>query len=70
MRQELLLSQPPPPQYDVPPQRLSTRSPPQQPCSVSRVITYMDMDDPEGDGKNKLRGKLCFLYMFTRRGER
>ena len=49
LKQELVPLQPP--QCDVPPQRLSARSPPQQPSHVSRVVTVKErtVEPPAGD---------------------
>ena len=43
----------PPPQRDVPPRRLYARSPPQQPCSVSRVTTCIRTEEPKKSGGDK-----------------
>ena len=43
----------PPPYHNFPPRRISARSPPQQPCSASRLISGKDTVEPERSDQNK-----------------
>ena len=58
LRQEL--SPPQPPMLNVLPRRSSARSPPEKPCSVSRVLTDIRTEKPEISDKDK-RGEIPLL---------
>ena len=50
-------------QYNFPPQRSSARSPPQQPCSVSRVTIDIGTEGLKRSNKDKRREIPLFLHV-------
>ena len=57
--------QQPPPQCDFPSRRSSARLPPQQPCSVFRLTTYMGTEEPKRSDRDK-QGEIP-IYRFLER---